>query len=68
MSLEIYQPYFVMMRELVELQNIRLLEREKLMNDAFKGSSSQKLEMREKHHSSDYVLLKKNVCWFSNMP
>lgn len=68
MNLEADQRNFVMMRELVELQNVRLSEREKMMSDAFKGSFSQQLEMQEKHHLSDYILLKKNVCWFSSMP
>jgi len=51
-----------MMRKLVELQNVSLSEREKLMSGAFKGSSSQQLEMQEKHPSPDYILSKRNIC------
>lgn len=39
------------MKELVELQNVRLSEREKLMSSAFNGSSLQQLEMQKKYLS-----------------
>lgn len=55
MSLEAYQPNFMMMRELVELQSGKMVGKRKAMGSALKGSSSQQSEKQEKHHPPAHI-------------